>query len=270
MCVTSKKYTKMLGAIIGDIAGSRFEFNNHRSTDFDLFGPGCNYTDDTIMTVAVADAAMNNKAFSTTMREYGAKFPCPMGGYGGSFMMWLRSPDPRPYDSFGNGSAMRVSPCAMLSNGNREWALSKAAQSAICTHNHPEGIRGALAVTDAILLAFRHEDINYIRYKISELYGYDLDFSCDDIRATNTFNETCQVTVPQAMVAFFDSHDFESAIKLAVSIGGDSDTIAAIAGSIAEAYYGIPEEIEKEALRRLPMELRRVIIQMYKLCRKRL
>lgn len=260
----------MLGAIIGDIAGSRFEFNNTHSTDFELFGPGCNYTDDTIMTVAVADAIIHNNSFAATMREYGRKYPCPMGGYGARFSAWLHSPNPEPYDSFGNGSAMRVSSCAWLSGENREWALAKAAASAMCTHNHPEGIRGALAVTDAILLAFRHEDINYIRYKISELYGYDLDFSCDDIRATNTFNETCQVTVPQAMVAFFDSHDFESAIKLAVSIGGDSDTIAAIAGSIAEAYYGIPEEIEKEALRRLPMELRRVIIQMYKLCRKRL
>lgn len=144
----------MIGAIIGDIVGSRFEFNNHRSTDFDLFGPGCNYTDDTVMTVAVADAIIHNASFKEKMLEYGSRFSLPMGGYGGSFGRWLHSINPQPYDSFGNGSAMRVSPCALLSKGNREWALAKAACSAMPTHNHPEGIKGALATTDAILMAF--------------------------------------------------------------------------------------------------------------------
>ncbi len=258
----------MIGAIIGDIVGSRFEFNNHRSTDFELFGPGCNYTDDTVMTVAVADAAMNNKSFSTTMREYGAKYPCPMGGYGGRFGQWLHSANPHPYDSFGNGSAMRVSPCALLSKGNREWALTKAAMSAMPTHNHPEGVKGALATTDAILMAFDGASKEDMRMYLTELYGYDLDFTCDDIRATNQFNETCMVTVPQAIVAFLDSSSFEDAIRLAVSIGGDSDTIAAICGPIAEAFYGVPASIKKKALGMLPTSLAKVVNEMYKLSKK--
>ncbi|MDY5968645.1 MAG: ADP-ribosylglycohydrolase family protein [Bacteroidales bacterium] len=255
----------MIGTIIGDIVGSRFEFNNYRSTDFDFFGEGCSYTDDTIMTVAVADAVMNNKPFSTTMREYGRKFPLPMGGYGGRFSAWLHAAAPHPYDSLGNGSAMRVSPCALLSNGNREWALSKAACSAMPTHNHPDGIKGALAITDAILMAFRHEDKETMRSYLTELYGYDLNFTCDDIRPLNMFNETCPVTVPQAIVAFLDSTGFEDAIRLAVSIGGDSDTIAAMTGGIAEAYYGIPSKIRSAALKMLPKQFVRTINEMYKL-----
>ncbi len=252
----------MLGAIIGDIAGSRFEFNNYRSTDFDLFGEGCNYTDDSIMTLAVADAIMNNKPFGDTMRDYGKRFPCPMGGYGGRFAQWLRSDNPQPYNSFGNGSAMRVSPCALIAKDNRERALSLAAQSAMPTHNHIEGVKGAMATTDAILMAFGKAPKTEIRQKITSIYGYNLNFTCDEIRKTNTFNETCQVTVPQAIVAFLDSTDFENAIKLAVSIGGDSDTIAAICGGIAEAYYGIPEQLKIKATNMLPVEFRKVIAKM--------
>lgn len=255
----------MIGAIIGDIVGSRFEFNNHRSTDFDLFGPGCNYTDDTVMTVAVADAIIHNASFKEKMLEYGSRFSLPMGGYGGSFGRWLHSINPQPYDSFGNGSAMRVSPCALFSKGNREWALAKAACSAMPTHNHPEGIKGALATTDAILMAFDGASKEDMRMYLTELYGYNLDFTCDDIRATNQFNETCMVTVPQAIVAFLDSSSFEDAIRLAVSIGGDSDTIAAICGPIAEAFYGVPTNIRKKALGMLPISLARVVNEMYKL-----
>lgn len=255
----------MLGSIIGDIAGSRFEFNNHRSIDFDLFGYGCSYTDDSIMTLAVADAIINNKPFGETMRDFGRRFQYPMGGYGGRFAQWLNSDNPKPYDSFGNGAAMRVSPCAFLANGDREKALSLAAQSAIPTHNHPEGLKGAMATTDAILMAFDHIPKNEIRENISLLYGYDLNFTCDDIRKNNIFDESCQVTVPQAIVAFLDGKDFENAIKLAVSIGGDSDTIAAICGGIAEAYYGIPEQLKIKAIKMLPEELRKVIYKMYTL-----
>lgn len=258
----------MIGAIIGDIVGSRFEFNNHRSTDFELFGPGCNYTDDTIMTVAVADAIMTNTPFKAKMLEYGRRFSLPMGGYGGSFARWLHSIDPKPYDSFGNGSAMRVSPCALLSKGDREWALTKATMSAMPTHNHPEGIKGAMATTDAILMAFDGASKEEMRAYLSELYGYDLGFTCDDIRATNQFNETCMVTVPQAIVAFLDSTSFEDAIRLAVSIGGDSDTIAAICGPIAEALYGVPTNIRKKALGMLPASLARLVNDMYELSKK--
>lgn len=253
----------MLGAIIGDIAGSRFEFDNFRSTKFDLFGGNCCYTDDTIMTVAVADAILNGFPFGEAMRRYGRMFPCPMGGYGGRFAQWLKSASPQPYDSFGNGSAMRVSPCALLAKGNRQNALSLAAQSAMPTHNHPEGVKGAMAITDAILMAFDKLPKEEIHRRISSLYGYNLNFTCDEIRSTNTFDETCQVTVPQAIVAFLDSTNFESAIKLAVSVGGDSDTIAAMCGGIAEAYYGIPKQLKIKAVNMLPVELRKVVNKMY-------
>jgi len=253
----------MLGAIIGDIAGSRFEFNNHRSTDFELFGAGCSYTDDTIMTVAVAEAIMSGAPFKDALQGYGQLFPSPMGGYGGRFSQWLHSLNPQPYDSFGNGAAMRVSPCAFFYRNDREKALSAAASSAMCSHNHPEGIKGAMAVVDTILMAFDRIPKREIRERVSLLYGYDLNFSCDDIRDMNTFNETCQVTVPQAIVAFLDSRNFTNAIKLAVSIGGDSDTIAAITGGIAEAYYGISEKMRKEALLHLPRSLRDVVESMY-------
>lgn len=255
----------MLGAIIGDIAGSRFEFDNFRSTKFDLFGGNCCYTDDTIMTVAVADAILNGFPFGEAMRRYGRMFPCPMGGYGGRFAQWLRSDNPQPYNSFGNGSAMRVSPCAFLAKGNRERALSLATQSAMPTHNHPEGIKGAMAITDAILMAFDKLPKEEIRSRISSMYGYNLDFTCAQIRKDNTFDETCQVTVPQAIVAFLDSTGFENAIKLAVSIGGDSDTIAAMTGGVAEAYYGIPKQLKMKATNMLPLEFKKVIDKMYAL-----
>ncbi len=253
----------MLGAIIGDIAGSRFEFNNYRSTDFELFGDGVSFTDDTVMTVAVADAIMSGHSFEDTLQAYGQLFPSPMGGYGGRFAQWLHSMNPQPYDSFGNGAAMRVSPCAFLSHGKRERALSLAAQSAICTHNHPEGVKGAMAVADTIMMAFDKLPKREIRERVSELYGYNLNFSCDDIRDTNTFNETCQVTVPQAIVAFLDSRSFTNAVKLAVSIGGDSDTIASMTGAMAEAYYGIPKTIAKRAKSMLPSEFNEILDRMY-------
>lgn len=258
----------MIGAIIGDIVGSRFEFNNTLTTDFELFGPGCNYTDDTIMTVAVADAIMNNRPFSQTLREYGNRYPFPTGGYGANFARWLTSPIPYPYNSCGNGSAMRVSPCALLAQGNREWALTKAAASAICTHNHPEGVKGAMAVTDAILLAFQFKDKDYIQEQLESVYGYNLATRCDDLRGAIPFNELCEITVPQAIIAFLDSDSFENAVRLAVSLGGDSDTIAAITGGIAEAYYGVPEELQQKALNMLPKEFRIVINKMYKLWRE--
>lgn len=251
----------MIGAIIGDVVGSRFEFNNHRSTDFELFHPDCDFTDDTVMTVAVADAIMNGRPFGEVMHEYGRRYPDR--GYGGRFLKWLLSECPKPYNSFGNGSAMRVSPCALLAKGGREQALTWAAASAVCTHNHPEGIKGALAVTDVILMAYEGVDKSVIKRNIMELYGYDLDFTIDAIRPRYLFDETCQGSVPQAIVAFLESYDFESAIRLAVSLGGDSDTIASITGGMAEAYYGVPVAMRDRALRSLPAEMRQVVEVMY-------
>lgn len=249
----------MLGAIIGDIVGSRFEFNNTNQTNFTLFTPDCNFTDDTICTIAVADALLNGSDFGDTIHRWCRKYPYPTGGYGGSFARWVHSDIPKPYNSFGNGSAMRVSPCGWLPT--RQEVLSHARQSAECTHNHPEGIKGAMCIADCIYHAHVGADKSEMVALVTKEYTYPLDMTCHEIRRMNTFNETCQVTVPQAIVCFVESTDFESAIRLAVSIGGDSDTIAAITGSIAEAYYGIPENIEQKALSLLTPEMKEVTTQ---------
>ena len=248
----------MLGAIIGDIVGSRFEFNNHLSTDFELFTNDCAITDDTICTVAVADAILKSISFETSLLHWCRKYPNPKGAYGGSFGRWIHSPEPKPYNSFGNGSAMRVSPCAWLSN-DRETVLNYARSSAECTHDHPEGIKGAECVADCIFHARFGNKNHEIKELVTKKYGYNIDMTCDQIRKTNKFNETCQITVPQAIICFLESNDFESAIRLAVSIGGDSDTIAAITGSIAEAFYGVPESIKSTALGYLPNDIINVL-----------
>ncbi|MDR2058057.1 MAG: ADP-ribosylglycohydrolase family protein [Dysgonamonadaceae bacterium] len=257
----------MLGAITGDITGSRFEFNNCLNTGFKLFTDECSFTDDTICTIAVADALIKEIPFENSLREWCGKYPNPKGAYGGSFAAWLRSNTPQPYNSFGNGSAMRVSPCAWLPE-NRETVLQQAKLSAECTHNHPEGIKGAVCVADLIFQARKSGCTRETIKNTAETYGYSLDTNCAEIRRTNTFNETCQVTVPQAIVAFLESSDFENAIRLAVSIGGDSDTIAAITGSIAEAFYGIPEHIKIQALRYLPEDMKEVLSNFNKLIEK--
>lgn len=257
----------MLGAIIGDIIGSRFEFNNTHRTDFELFTAESDYTDDTICTIAVADAILKNTDFGTTLHEWCRKYPNPTGSYGGRFAQWVRSENPMPYNSYGNGSAMRVSPCGWLST--RQDVLSQARRSAECTHNHPEGIKGAMCIADCIYHARVGGDKSEIAALTTNEYRYQLDITCHEIRSMNTFNETCQVTVPQAIVCFIESTDFESAIRLAVSIGGDSDTIAAMTGSIAEAYYGIPENIERKALSLLTPEIKTVIKKFNEVIKKR-
>ncbi len=253
----------MLGAIIGDIVGSRFEFNNTNRTDFELFTDECSFTDDTICTVAIADAILRSVSFEQSLLEWCRKYPNPKGAYGGSFGRWVHSLHPEPYNSFGNGSAMRVSPCGYLRETHN--VLKYARESAECTHNHPEGIKGAECVARCIEMALwsRRHQKNGKRSveEVAEIYGYNTQQTTDEIRRANTFNETCQVTVPQAIVCFLESTDFENAIRLAVSIGGDSDTIAAITGSIAEAYYGIPQHIQDKAWVYLPTEMQDVITQ---------
>ncbi len=238
----------MLGAVIGDIVGSRFEWNNHRSKEFELFTEKCFFTDDSVMTIAIADALMKADGDISVLSDYAIKSmqeigrPYPNCGYGGSFYHWMYSDNPEPYNSFGNGSAMRVSSCGFVAKSIEEAkALSKAVTEV--SHNHPEGIKGAEATVVAIFLAKTGHSIEEIREHICENY-YPMDFTLDEIRDTYEFNETCQNTVPQALEAFFESTDFEDAIRNAISIGGDSDTLAAITGGIAEAYYGIPEEIK--------------------------
>ena len=248
----------IIGAIIGDIVGSRFEFNNYRSTDFEFLNDKCFFTDDSVMTIAVADWVTNKRQtdrhLALYLREWGRKYP--NRGYGGMFLRWLLSKElslSSPYNSFGNGSAMRVSPCGFYAQSLDE-ALFLAKQSAEVTHNHPEGIKGAQSVAAAIYLAKTGSTKAIIKEYIENNFGYDLSRTCDEIRRVYKFNETCQETCPEAIIAFLESHDYESAIRLGISLGGDSDTIGAITGGIASAYYGIPDSIIEEVKRFIPFE----------------
>lgn len=243
----------MFGAIIGDIIGSRFEFfNNKKGKDFKLFHEDCRYTDDTIMSLAVCKALMEcngnyNELSNKTIKnmKYLGKI-YPFAGYGGMFSKWLREENPKPYNSFGNGAAMRVSAVAYEATTIDEVKkLSKLVTE--ITHNHPEGIKGAEAIAVTIFLARIGKNKKQIKEYIEKNY-YILDFTIDEIRKKYKFDETCQGTVPQALECFLESNDFEDAIRIAISLGGDSDTISAITGSIAEAYYGIPNHIKESAI----------------------
>ena len=241
----------VIGAIIGDIVGSRFEWNNHRSKDFELFTGECFATDDSIMTLAIGKALMESKSGWSDLGEQAVRCmqevgrPYPRCGYGGRFWDWMYSDHPKPYNSFGNGAAMRVSACGFVARSLEEAkALSKAVTEV--THNHPEGLKGAEATVVAIYMARTGSTIEEIRDVIDQEY-YPIDFTLDEIRDTYAFNETCQDTVPQALEAFFESNSFEDAIRNAISVGGDSDTLAAITGGIAEAYYGVPADLRDMA-----------------------
>ena len=254
----------MIGAIIGDIVGSRFEWNNHRSKDFDLLPHQCFFTDDSVMSLAVCDALMRCRPdFSDlseqavhSMQEIGR--PYPDCGYGGSFHKWMYSDTPHPYNSYGNGAAMRVSGCGYVGKSLEEVRLLSKAVTEV-THNHPEGIKGAEATAVAVYLARTGKSLVEIQDYITKNY-YPIDFTLNSIRDSYRFNETCQNTVPQALEAFFESTDFEDAIRNAISIGGDSDTLAAITGAIAEAYYGVPASIRKLALTFLDKRLLKILM----------
>ncbi len=243
----------ILGAIIGDIAGSRFEFRNEKSTDVELFTDADKFTDDSVMTIAVADWLMSDVPLVKAMRDWGRKYP--RSGYGGMFFRWLFSKEEQPpYNSFGNGAGMRVSPCGYIARTLDE-ALDLAKQSAEVSHNHPEGIKGAQAIAAAIFLARQSKPKDDIRLYIEQTFGYNLHRTCDDIRPTYEFDETCQGSCPEAIIAFLDSTDYESAIRLAISLGGDSDTIACMTGGIAAAYYGIPDWMIEKAVKYLPDDM---------------
>jgi type I restriction enzyme M protein len=241
----------MLGAIIGDIVGSRFEWNNIKTKQFELLTNHNDFTDDSVMTLAVAVALLQStEGYADlsaqavkTMRQYGAMYP--YRGYGGHFEIWLGTANPEPYNSYGNGAAMRVSPCGFLATSLDEAKLLSASVTKV-THNHPEGMKGAEATTVAVYLATIGQTKDEIKDYMTHNY-YDLDFTLDAIRDGYTFDESCQGTVPQALEAFFESENYIDAIRNAVSIGGDSDTLAAITGGVAEAYYGIPQ-ILKDAV----------------------
>ena len=239
----------MLGAIFGDIVGSRFEWRNHRSKEFDLLTDKCFPTDDSVMSLAVAKTILSgrenlSKNAKKYMQEIGRKYP--NYGYGCSFACWLFDENPEPYNSWGNGAAMRVSACGFAANSLDDAILLSKTVTEV-THNHPEGLKGAESTAVAIYMARAGKSIAEIRDYILQHY-YKIDFTLDEIRKTYKFNESCQDTVPQALEAFFESVNFEDAIRNAISIGGDSDTLAAITGGIAEAYYGIPDDLRAKAL----------------------
>lgn len=255
----------MLGAIIGDIVGSRFEWNNNRSKEFDFLTYKCSATDDSIMSLAIAKALLESKADYSDLSENAVKYMQGIGrhypncGYGGRFIEWIHSDNPKPYGSYGNGAAMRVSACGFVASSLEEAILLSKAVTEV-THNHPEGLKGAEATAVAIFLARSGKNLLEIRDYITKNY-YPLNFTLDGIRDSYEFNESCQDTVPQALEAFFESNNFEDAIRNAISIGGDSDTLAAITGGIAEAYYGIPTEIRKHALTFLDERLLKILVE---------
>jgi len=224
----------MTGSIIGDIIGSNYEFNNVRNYDFEMFPSGCSYTDDTICTIAIADAILKKIPYKDSLIKWCRKYPHPKGAYGASFSRWIRSKDPQPYDSFGNGAAMRVSPIGFAFDTEKE-TIRQAQMSAACSHNHEEGMKGAAAIALAIFRLRNTHDKDSIKGILGWYYGYRLP-------APFEWNETCQGCVPLALHLFLDSSSFEDAIRKTVSYGGDSDTLGAIVGGMAEAYYGFNDD----------------------------
>ena len=247
----------MIGAIIGDIVGSRFEFDNTNDFNFELFIEECAYTDDTICTIAVADAAMNGSSYGVSLHSWCRRYPEPMGSYGCSFADWIASNNPQPYNSFGNGSAMRVSAIGWLYD-TLEQVVEEATKSAMPTHNHPEGIKGAVATASAVFIA-RTDGKKAMLEAMKNYYPH-----WDEPRlGENEFNETCQGTMPIVLGIINKANSFEEAIRYAIAVGGDSDTIGAIVGGIAEAIWGVPEQMQSEAMRYLPYDMVAIVEQFH-------
>lgn len=252
----------MLGAIIGDIVGSVYEFDNYKSKDFQPFiHPKAFITDDTVCTVAIADILLHDRDPAATLKDWCRRF-WHIGGWGARFGRWVEGESLDPYGSFGNGAAMRVSPAGLLA-GSADEAIELSNRVTKITHDHPEGMKGAAATSVAIHLARTGRSAEAIRADISRQFGYDLSTSVNQIRPNYQFNESCQETVPQALTCALEATDFEDAIRNAISIGGDSDTLAAIAGGVAEARFGFSAELASQARPLLPPEMQRVIEQLY-------
>jgi len=249
----------MIGAIAGDIIGSVYEFDPIKTKDFELFQLRCRFTDDSVLTMAIARAIMSDGDYRKALWELGREYP--HAGYGASFYRWLESSDPQPYNSWGNGAAMRVSPVGFAFE-TVDDVLQQAQRTAEVSHNHPEGIKGAQATALAIFLAGATRDKDLIRSEITERFGYDLARSTDEIRPAYKFDVSCQGTVPEAIISFLESETYEDAVRTAVSLGGDSDTLACITGGIAEAYYGpVPREIRDAVREYLTDELWAIVEQ---------
>ena len=239
------------------VVGSIYEFSNHRFKEFPLFSDRCDFTDDTVLTVAIADCLLNGGNYAKYIQDYARRYPAR--GYGGRFAQWIGSDAMEPYNSWGNGSAMRVSPVGFAYN-DLESVVLEAKRSAEVTHNHPEGIKGAQATAIAIFMARQGQSKEQIKNAIATSFGYDLNRTVDEIRPVYVFNESCQETVPEAIIAFLESTDFEDAIRNGISLGGDSDTLTCITGSIAEAFYGgVPQAIADKALSYLTPSMREVV-----------
>ncbi len=267
----------MLGAIIGDIVGSIYEFANIKTKDFPLFGNGCYYTDDSILAIATADWLLHGGDVARYYFEYATKYRNPMGGYGSGFFNWVNEGEYGtglyPYYSCGNGSAMRIAPVGWLKSNipfyGEKYIMKMAQESAECTHNHPEGIKGAQATALCIYLARNGKPVSEIRKRIEKEFVYDLSLSVDKIRPRYSWQGldnvgnggTCQGSVPQAIICALEAADYEDAIRNAISIGGDSDTIGCIAGGIAEALFGIPKDIREKGLSYLPQDLKSVVVE---------
>ena len=260
----------MFGAIIGDIVGSRWEFNPTNDYNFEWLSDENGFTDDTICTIAVADALLKGRGFGESIHDWCNRYPNPMGSYGGRFAQWVRSDNPHPYNSFGNGSAMRVSPVAYFYEDEHQM-LKAAEATAACSHNHIEGIKGAKTVAMAIYTAqelhqgrevLGEKDIDYILSRCTAISNYDIEIEIADV--INRFDETCQGTVPVALWVIGESTSFEDAVRKAVSLGADADTLGAIVGSIAEAIWGIPKEMKLQALEYLPSDMKEVVTRFYR------
>ncbi len=251
----------MLGNLIGDLSGARFEWNPVKTTDFGPLLPSTpQFTDDSVLTIAVADALLNERDVVVAFKDWGHRYP--ESGWGGMFHQWLFSDETEPYYSFGNGAAMRVAPAAFLAD-TLEEALAMAERVTAVTHNHPEGLKGAAAITEAIFHALHGVDRTDIRHYIDVRYGYDMLRSVDEIRPDYEFDETCMGTVPEAIICALEADSFEQAIRNAISLGGDADTLAAIAGGLAEALYGIPDDLARATLDLMPADMRDVLRALY-------
>lgn len=248
----------MIGAIAGDIIGSIYEWEGIKSKQFDLFSPDCCFTDDTVLTVALAESILTGNDYASMMRAYYRRYP--RAGYGGLFHLWAQAHESQPYNSWGNGAAMRISSVGFAFDTLDE-VLSRTTEYTAVTHNHIEGIKGAQATAAAIFLARTGSTKDDIKHYTAATFDYDLSRSVDEIRPTYRFNESCQETVPEAIVCFLESTDFEDAIRNAVSLGGDSDTLACITGGIAQAYYGVPAAIADRAMSILDEDLRAVTVR---------
>ena len=256
----------MIGAIVGDIIGSIYEFNNIKTKDFELFDERMEPTDDSILTIATADWLLHGGAPGEYYFRYASAYPCPMGGYGPSFLNWVsrsRNSIAEPYNSCGNGSAMRVSPVGWAFD-NEEETLAAAERSAECTHNHPEGIKGAESTAAAIFLARNGASLKEISDYIEKEFGYDLSRSLDEIRPNYHHVEDCMETMPEAFECFLKSESYESCLRNVMYIGGDTDTLCAIAGAIAEAYWGIPEELIRKGEEYISEDIKMVVSWFYK------